>query len=322
MERWRTAHDFEEFCGDSGFDDVSDVEFSPDGTLLATGVTPMGGAHAFQVESGERVWSVPASGWSRDPMRVEFDASGTTLRMWGPVHVDARVIAARLGETLVSFPVEWANGLTFSPSGDRLMLGDDVLDARTLELRYQRHEFRDGGYVLIAPSGHYDGTTDAIRDAWVSRDDEPWPLDCFDAILHDPVMVRRAAVGEGTAAAVAAPSLPRPPDLEVHHPSARMAVMDAAGRVVTDDWVAAPIELVSRSPSGIRWFEVERLGATATREEVLRIGDDADPSPERVLEWTIPEAWRGANLELQIRARAVDGTRSKPVLLALAPGGG
>ncbi len=138
--------------------DVTDVEFSADGSMLATtGVD--GRLKAWDPLSGELLWSVSGDGQATS---LSVSADGSRVAAGWPRQDVVRVANSETGEVVRKLrnPMErWMGGLTaLSPHGDQIALGGAALTVSDLESRTIRvldRPFWGAWGVSWSPNGDY-----------------------------------------------------------------------------------------------------------------------------------------------------------------------
>lgn len=262
---------------------------APRGSGIVAGYAPA---------SGKLLWTQEYISGNPTPIRCSLDASGERVCTSGPGSWTPRVLDARTGSVLLDLRDRELFGLSWITGTDLLLAtgsrGLEALDARTGALRWSRVETREGGFLLRAPTGHVDGTADALRRLHLSLPERSWPLDALASRLLDVKKVRAAAAG----IPVTPPRMATMPTLSWTEPTPRSVPWrrgDPTPRV----------RLIGACPDGLVGFEVRVAGRVDFHE-----GTVLDAS-QRTIEIVIPEPADGGSVDLRVRAIASSGAMSR-----------
>lgn len=278
--------------------EVANIAFRDDGELALTVSSGFGVVAAWHAASGERAWSYSYTGGNPAPLHCAFGESGERAYVWGQGRWSPRIVSATDGETLLDLASHELWGLL--PLTDESVLaargprGLQVLDADSGAVRWARLELAEGGWLLSAPTNHFDGTRAALESLHVVLEERSYPLDALAAALLDPKRVQAAAAGVELLPA----RLPEIPRLDWAVPMPRVVRL-AEGEeppVLSFDAVCA---------DGIRGFEVVRDGV---RELV---GADA------LDELRLAAPAEGASVDYRFRAVSARGVLSRALHLSL-----
>jgi WD40 repeat protein len=281
--------------------DVRLVAFAKGSSRLLTTTGDFHKACLWDLASERPIWcaefdvghpcALPAK-FSPDERRVYV--AGRSCSLSSAFDVSGRQLAdlTRLG----------AVGLDATPDGRFLVAsmngGTCALDAASFEIRWQRAEFDDGGWLVHVPTLHAEGTEDALRKTHVVFEKASAPMDCYAELLFDPRRV--AASLEGIA--VKRPGLPEPPSVE----------LVKWGRVQPLEGEQIEIAAVATDPLGLRGFEVSREGELLPAEQVRSatiLGSDGTRAELRL---SLPRPVDLAEVSFEVRALGRSNVLSRP----------
>jgi WD40 repeat protein len=173
------------------------VAFSPDGRVLVS--TDFGEVYAWDWEAGRRRWRHEFDQGDEMPMRIRFSADGSRVHFFGHGPGRSGVFDLASGTPVAIRPDLIGQTLIESPALNRLVTTGagvtHVLDARSLDEMYSRHETKDGSYLLTTPAFYFSGSPRAIRSARAELPDRTEKLEDLAPRLLDPKRVRAAMAG-------------------------------------------------------------------------------------------------------------------------------
>jgi WD40 repeat protein len=236
---------------------TANVEWSPDGRLLATGGSAAGKDQTdvllWDAKTGAKLRTL--SGHTTDIDELAF--SPDSSRLVTNSH-DGQMIVwdTRTGERVLTMPAGTGLGANFSPDGRRLVVGGsapshvtaEVVDARTGEVLKTLVTADNVGLPVYSPDGtliavpRYDDVS--FFDAETGREVRTFPVDGSFAVLYSP---------DGT----------------------KILAQLGSGAAVLDALTGDVLFRIPGSPVGIDWSADGRLIATGDNDGTARIWDAA-----------------------------------------------
>ena len=260
------------------------VRFGPRGRTLVTTTSSWFQVHAWDVESGERLWDHDFGGGNPGSVDARFIGDSEN------VHVEGLGVRhARTGETVVEKEVR-----AYTPDGGTYVRTPrhraDFLDGGELALRL-RYGLLWDGYVAATTEGFLDVSPGAAERVYARAGEALYGLDAFASRLLDPKRVRAAA----NRIPLHPARVPPAPELELLAPRRRVERV-APGATSVELRAAATVD------GGVLGFEVVRDGERVERT-LVNDATTFDEGGRGSLVLTLP--WDGTRTESTVRVRAI-----------------